>query len=269
MTEKQHVLLPLVETVVFQSNLLGRKVYYSVIEPERSREIRTTRSVLYLLHGLFGSHQNWTENTQILRYAREKDFIIVCPDAGDRWYTDDPACERANYESFILNEIIPDAEERFTAGRSRSRRAIAGISMGGYGALKFALRRPDTFCLAASMSGAFNAAEILNIAPRQEVVPSISTVFGTNDELRCRNSLTQLIENFPNDRVAELPRIYFDCGDSDEFFEANVAFDLRLKDKHVPHEFLQRRGDHSWEYWNRNLENIIELAGDEFAKEGA
>jgi S-formylglutathione hydrolase FrmB len=260
----QRSVSPLVETIVFQSKLLGRRVNYTVIEPARSRDAVGKRGVLFLLHGLFGSHENWTSNTDILEYAREEDFIIVCPDAGDSWYTDNPANPKHNFESYILDEIIPDAETRLDCGGSRDKRAVAGISMGGYGAFKFAFRRPGTFCFAASMSGAFHAAEIGTGEARQEVVPSIMAVFGGDPELRMQNSLRKLVDDLSTDRIGELPSLYFDCGTDDDFIRANNDFSRQLSERCVPHEFVRRPGGHDWNYWNNNLEKIIHLAGKNF-----
>jgi putative tributyrin esterase len=265
MKQKQKALLPLVETVVYKSKLLDKKVYYSVIEPERSRDTAVKRGVLFLLHGLFGSHENWTANTTILEYAREQEFIIVYPDAGDGWYTDSNAIPKHNFESFILDEIIPDAEARFDCGGSRDKRAIAGISMGGYGAFKFAFRRPKLFCFAASMSGAFHAAEIHDDEARQEVAPSIKAVFGHDQDLRMQNSLQNLIVNFPEDRIGELPPFYFDCGTDDDFIRLNEDFSRLLIERAVPHEFVRHIGAHDWNYWNGNLEKIILLTAKYFA----
>ncbi|HLA96297.1 MAG TPA: alpha/beta hydrolase family protein [Pyrinomonadaceae bacterium] len=253
------VVLPLVETVVYRSHLLDRKVYYSVIEPQPLREVAGKRSVLYLLHGLFGSYQNWAANTDILKYAREQKFIIVCPDAGDGWYTDNPATPNHLFESYILNEIIPDAEKRFDCGGERKKRAIAGISMGGYGAFKFAFRRPEMFCFAASMSGAFHAAEIGDDERRQEAVPSIKAVFGEDKDLRSRNSLLKMAADDSN--RDDLPAFYFDCGTGDDFIEVNENFSRLLSEQSISHDFMRKPGGHDWAYWDANLQNIIQIAG--------
>ncbi len=264
MKQQQGLLPPLVETVVLKSELLGKKVYYSVIEPERSRDVNAKRSVLFLLHGLFGSHENWTANTRILEYLRDKNFIVVCPDAGDSWYTDNPSIPGHAYESYLLDELIPDAERRFNAGGERERRGIAGISMGGYGAFKFAFRRPEMFAFAASMSGAFHAASVRDGEQRQEVVPSIMNVFGHDDNVRANNDLFRFTADLSTEQISELPQLFFDCGCDDEFFQVNKEYSDLLHNAGIPHTFEQRPGGHSWSYWNINLKNLLDLADKKF-----
>lgn len=248
------------EIVRFESDLLGCETYYRAILPES----RQTSGVLYLLHGLFGSPENWIENTDVIRYAASRNFLIICPDGGDNWYTDNPAAGH-QHESFILDELIPHAEGKFNIGGSRGSRAIAGISMGGYGAFKMAFHRPELFCLAASLSGAFHAAEIETRGDRwSELLPSIYNIFGEDLRLRKQNSLPAIVLNYPADKIAGLPHFYFDCGIEDEFLQANAALAELMRNKGITHEFRQFPGGHDWDHWNLRLENILEKTADHF-----
>lgn len=264
MKEKKEYVKPLVETVVMNSSILGRKVYYDVIEPEPSIDLGETRAVLYLLHGLFGDRTNWVEKTNILSYLSDKDFVVVCPDAGDHWYVERAGAEGPSYERFILDEVIPDAEQRFSAGGSRGRRAIAGISMGGYGAFKMAVRRPGDFCFAGSMSGAFHAASITEDEPRKEIVPSVMEVF-SSQEVRLANDVFSLIRgSVVRGMDGRLPTLYFDCGDADELLPANRQLDRLLNELSVDHEYRELPGGHDWAYWDRNLSQLIDRVSDTF-----
>ena len=142
-----------------KSGLMGREMPYRVILPPgyaaRSQE---RFPVIYLLHGLTGHYNNWTDLTKLGDYSQRYRVIIVTPEGGDGWYTDSSANPTDKYESYIIQELIPEVERKYRTLPTRDKRAIAGLSMGGYGALKFGLKYPEKFVLAGSFSGALGAA---------------------------------------------------------------------------------------------------------------
>ena len=145
-----------VETVQFQSKLVNATLPYNVILPPGYRESRTTRyPVLYLLHGWAGHYTDWVTRTNVADYAAQYRLIVVMPEGNDSWYVDSAGVATDKYESYILKELIPDVDKRYRTIQSRYGRAVAGLSMGGYGAIKYGLKYPATFVFAASMSGAF------------------------------------------------------------------------------------------------------------------
>src|SRR5436853_1864154 len=147
-----------VETVQFQSNLVNATLPYNVILPPDYRASSTTRyPVLYLLHGLTGHYSDWLTKTNVADYAAQYRIIIVMPEGKDGWYTDSATVPNDKYESYILKELIPDVEKRYRTIETRFGRGVAGLSMGGYGALKFGLKSPGTFAFAGSISGALAA----------------------------------------------------------------------------------------------------------------
>lgn len=243
-----------------RSEFLGGEIPFHAVFPESYENSSAEIPVLYLLHGLFGSFDNWLTNTKILEYAAECSFIIVCPEGGDSWYADSPHLENHFYESYFFDELIPAVEKRFDAGKSRGKRAIAGLSMGGYGAFNFALRRPEIFCFAASMSGAFHAAEIFIDDSWAELQPSIFAVFEKDDLLRAKNNLFQIIKRFPAHKLARLPFFYFDCGTEDSFLPINIRLAEAFRGRGIAHEFKLFSGGHDWNYWNIQLENILHIA---------
>src|SRR5690348_10102009 len=146
-----------VEIVKFQSKIVNTTLPYNVILPADYDASRTTRyPVLYLLHGLDGHYSDWLSRTNVADYASEYSLIVVMPEGNDGWYTDSAILATDKYESYILKELLPDVEERYRTIQARYGRAIAGLSMGGYGAIKFGLKSPQTFVFAASMSGVLN-----------------------------------------------------------------------------------------------------------------
>src|SRR5215210_5007210 len=145
-----------IETVRFQSKLVNTTLPYNVILPTDYKTSRTTRyPVLYLLHGLTGHYNDWVARSNIADYAADYRMIVVMPEANDSWYTDSATVATEKYETYILRELIPDVQQRYRTIEARYGRAIAGLSMGGYGAIKFGLKSPATFIFAGSMSGAF------------------------------------------------------------------------------------------------------------------
>lgn len=245
-----------VETVRFQSKLVGASLPYNVILPTDYDTSKTTRyPVLYLLHGLTGHYSDWAARSNVADYARPYRIIIITPEGNDSWYID-------KYESYILEELIPDVQQRYRTIEARYGRAIAGLSMGGYGAIKFGLKSPATFVFAASMSGAFGVTRFTEKDVSQVWHASLKLFGPLGSETRKANDLFHIIESFPAARVAAFPYFYFDCGTEDEPLIFNYNRDLArlMFDKKIPHEFRQLPGDHSWAYWDRQISHILEIA---------
>src|SRR6267143_6493097 len=149
-----------VEVVQFNSPVLGKGMPYSVVLPRGYRLItsrRTRYPVLYLLHGWREHYNSWLKQTALMQYASDYQLIIVTPEGDNGWYTDSATITSDQYETYLLYELISDVDSRYRTIQDRRGRAVAGNSMGGYGALKFGLKHPETFTLAASMSGALDA----------------------------------------------------------------------------------------------------------------
>ena len=240
----------------FRSELLGKEVLLHAIFPKKHESFTKQLPVLYLLHGLFGRFDNWLTNTKIVEYAQKNSFVIICADGSDSWYSDSSLIPNHFYESYFLDELIPAVEENFNIGKTRQKRAIAGLSMGGYGAFKFAFRRPQMFSFAASMSGAFHASEIYDDEVLQE---SIFRVFGNNHSIRNENDLFKTAANFPAGQIAELPYFYFDCGTNDGFLPFNRSFHELLQQRAIAHDFKIFPGEHDWDYWNSQLKKILKI----------
>ncbi len=144
------------------SKLMKREMPYRVILPvgyENSNE-KTFYPVIYLLHGLTGHYNNWTDSTKLVEYAKNYKFIIVTPEGANGWYSDSVSAPNDKYESYIIQELIPEIEKKFRAKTDRENRVIAGLSMGGFGAMKFGLKYPEKFRLIGSFSGALGIVPI-------------------------------------------------------------------------------------------------------------
>ena len=245
-----------VETVRFQSKLVNATLPYNVILPTDYDTSRTTRyPVLYLLHGLMGHYDDWIARTNIADYAADYRIIVVMPEGNDSWYID-------TYETYILKELIPDVQERYRTIEARYARAIAGLSMGGYGAIKFGLNSPATFVFAASMSGAFGVTRLTDKETPESWRESMKPFAAPGSETRTANDLFEIIGKFTAAQISSLPYFYFDCGteDSPLIFPYNRELAALMFDKKIPHEFRELPGDHSWAYWDQQVQEVLKIA---------
>ena len=251
------------QTFTLHSRLLAHDVSYRVIVPaeyDQPAKSATRYPVIYLLHGLDGHFDNWTDKTSLADYVANFNFIVVTPEGNNGWYTDSATVANDKYESYIVQELIPEIDRRFQTIAERRGRAIAGLSMGGYGSIKFGLKHPEMFSLVGSFSGAFDAP--LRTAKTPNLWPSIPIVFGAEGgKTRTDNDVFALLRAVPTDRIAGLPFIYFDCGTEDPFLAINRDFDALLLEKKVPHEYRELPGKHNWEYWNQQVPEFLQVAG--------
>jgi S-formylglutathione hydrolase FrmB len=215
--------------------------------------------VIYLLHGLAGHYDNWTDKTKLAEYAGAYKFIIVTPEGGDGWYTDSSTTRNDRYESYILKELIPEIDRKFRTVPNRDHRLIAGLSMGGYGAIKFGLKYPKLFSLVGSFSGALDAP--LRGQNSEFLRPSIISVFGPEgSNIRKDNDIYSIVREIAADQLKNLPFIYFDCGTEDSFININRDFDSLLIEKRIPHEFRELPGKHEWPYWDSQVQEFLRVA---------
>jgi len=261
-----------IETVQFQSNLINATLPYNVILPPDYRQSKTTRyPVLYLLHGWAGHYTDWVTRTNVADYAAQYRIIVVMPEGNNSWYVDGAPVKTASgterpgdkYESYILRELLPDVDQRYRTIQSRYGRGIAGLSMGGYGALKFGLKYPSTFAFAGSMSGALAAATWTEEEMKtvKAVYDSLPPVFGpTGSEVRKANDVFQITQGLSASRIAALPYFYLDAGTEDFFFAVNHQFAQLLREKKIPHEYRELPGDHSWQYWDQQVKEVLKVA---------
>lgn len=251
-----------------ESKLMGRQMPYRVVLPIGYKDPANAAKrypVLYLLHGLTGHYDNWTSRTGLPKYAEAYQAIIVTPEGDNGWYTDSTTNPRDKYESYIIKELIPEIDSRYRTDAVRSRRAIAGLSMGGYGALKFGIKYPDLFSLAGSFSGALRAAQF-NDKNAGAIGKSIEEIFGPEGgETRNANDIFKIISEMPAEKIKSLPFIYLDCGTEDFIFQQSRDFSALLIDKKAAHEYRELPGTHNWQYWDQQVREFLAVANRIFA----
>lgn len=255
-----------VETVQLQSRLIGKTLPYNVILPrDYQTSPRSRYPVLYLLHGFSGHYSDWVARSNLADYAAEYRMIVVTPEGNDGWYTDSAGTAADKYESYILQELIPDVDRRFRTIQTRYARGIAGLSMGGYGALKFGLKYPDRFAFAGSLSGAVETASWTedDLKDLKAIRDSVFGVFGpVGSETRKRNDLVEITRGLTPARVAGLPYLYLDCGTEDFLVDMNQRFAALLREKKIPHEYRELPGNHNWEYWDQQVREVLKIAAE-------
>jgi putative tributyrin esterase len=234
-------------TLHFLSPALSKACSMNVIFPE-SRAGSPPFPVFYLLHGLSDDHTIWTRRTSIERYVSELPLIVVMPDGGRGFYSD--AAQGPAYERHIIEDVIGFVDRTFRTIAAREGRVIGGLSMGGYGAIKLALKYPDLFCSAVSHSGALG---ITRRPVREDLRPELLRIFGPSPAGGPDDpfSLAEKIDR------ARLPAIRIDCGVEDGLLEANRQFHQHLEKLGIPHEYEEFPGAHTWDYWDRHVQEAI------------
>ncbi len=247
------------------SKLMSREMPYRVILPSNynPKDQKTTYPVLYLLHGLTGHFDNWQSKTKINDFSRNYNFIIVMPEGNDGWYSDSISNPNDKYESYIMQELIPEIEKKFHAKSNREGRVIAGLSMGGYGSIKFGLKYPDKFVLVGSFSGALLAAswsaKTLGNGWKA-LTDSIMSVYGADDsQTRKDNDIYKIAREVSPEKIKNLPFIYLDCGTEDGLIQPNRDFAFVLSEKKIPHEYRELPGKHDWIFWNSQISEFLEV----------
>lgn len=255
-----------VETVPFHSTLVGAELPYYVVLPTdyaQPAQRATRYPVLYLLHGFGGGPEQWL-GLNLLEYTAARSMIVVLVEGRNSWYTDSASAPDDKFESYIVRELIPDVDRRYRTRAARDGRGVAGLSMGGYGALKFGVKYPEMFAFAASMSGAVGVSswrtedELPNSPSLRR---SLIATFGAADNpVHIANDLYRLAREVPAERIANLPFLYLDCGTEDFLFETNRVIADILVQRRIPHEYRQLPGSHSAPYWRTQLREVIEMA---------
>ena len=244
----------LAKDAVFHSTSLQRDMRYRVLYP-RDYANGGRFPVLYLLHGLYGDYLNWDTRTGLENYARNLPLLIVMPDANDSWYTNSATVPQDKFEDYIAKDLISEVDENYRTIRDRHGRAIAGLSMGGYGALKLGLKYPELFVFAGSLSGALNAPQKLDTL-RPDFRAKLLEVFGNQGSpQRTENDIFLLLNS---SRQTPYPYLSLACGEDDFFVDANRAFVLQLSSRKLVYQYHETPGGHTWEYWDGALEPMLQ-----------
>lgn len=240
--------------VDYYADALGVQTRMHVLLPQRLAAGKA--KTLYLLHGMSDDEGTWMRRTSIERYAEEKGLAVVMPDGGLGWYTD--MYRGLAWFKFISGEL-PALCRRFFPILSDKREDtyIGGNSMGGYGALKCALRAPRTFSKVISLSGALDAADtaVNNTVPAtrrywEDVFGPAEDVSGSeNDLFAAATALTD---------PALRPRIYMWCGTEDFLYAQNIRMRDHLRALGYDLTYEESPGDHQWRHWDKKIADALD-----------
>ncbi len=203
---------------------------------------------LYLLHGLSDDHTIWLRRTSIERYAGKYGICVVMPFAAKSFYTD--MKYGMNYYTYIAKELPSRICEFFNVSDRREDNFVAGLSMGGYGALKIALRECDRFCAGAGLSA------VTDIAARAKDMSRISLpIFGKECEVDADDDLFALAEKRKND--PNRPRLYLGVGTEDFLYGENQLFKAKLEENGYDLTYRESQGSHTWEFWDEYIQYVL------------
>lgn len=249
-----------VDTLEVKSAALGKASRAGVVLPDSYRKSKAAYPVLYLLHGGRGNYRDWLSKTPdkqlVHRLADQYQVIIVTPDAGySSYYVDSPIDKNSQYETFITRDLLAQVDDTYRTIRDRKGRIITGLSMGGHGALYLATRHPDLFCAAGSMSGALDLNTTNWKLPAEnlaEINGRLEKIMGPRNstpDFYQANSVVNLSEKINANKLA----LIIDCGVDDFLLEPNRELHRRLVYNKTPHDYTERPGGHTWEYWENAL----------------
>jgi len=246
----------LLQDRTFQSESLARSMRHRILLPADYFHSERTYPVLYLLHGWHGDYQNWSTLTKLTEYAKQLPLIVVMPDANDSWYVNSATAPQDKYDSYIARDLVAEVDAHWRTIRYAGHRAIAGLSMGGYGAVKFGEKFPDLFRFAGSISGAFNAPAPELGQSRSDLAPSLAKAYGAPaSTIRSDNDDYKLLDRV---KPADAPYFYIDCGSGDvTFLASNRAVAAALSQHKLAYEYHEFPGTHSWQYWDARLPDLL------------
>lgn len=249
--------MALLEGNVF-SKVLGMDTGLTVYLPQGSRNACSgDRPVLYLLHGLSDNHSTWVRNSMAALYAEQVGMALVCPEVQRSFYMDMDA--GAAYFTYIAEELPRMCRDLFHITDDPAKTYIAGNSMGGYGALKAALRYPKSFAAAGSFSGAVDVkarfqAESFGLSLKERAG-------AVGDAVQAQDDLLMLTARAVNTGY-RLPSLYLTCGLSDFLYEDNKRFRQQLDFLHIPYAYEEWAGEHNWSFWNTSIQRFLQFLGN-------
>lgn len=244
----------------FFSEVLGVSTSMDVILPQTTRGqigmdgrvLSSKHPTLYLLHGLSDDHTIWQRRTSIERYVAPMGLAVVMPAVHRSFYTD--MVHGYRYWTFVSEELPDVCRSFFHLSDAREDNFVAGLSMGGYGAFKMALRCPDRFAAAASLSGALDLARIAESVLSDA---EMKTIFGDLKKVRgSENDLFYLAEKIASSQGPK-PMLYQCCGTEDHLYQDNLRFKEFAKKHSLDLTYKEGPGSHEWGYWDRMIQDIL------------
>lgn len=264
------------ESLELKSLLLNRTVKYSVYLPPGYETSERRYPVLYLLHGYSDNEMGWIQFGKAPETAdaaiasgEVAPMIIVMPDAGLSWYLNS-FDGKAPYEDMFFQELIPHIDRYYRTRPVKEFRAIAGLSMGGFGSLVYSLKHAEMFSSCVAFSAAVRTTDDILNPPADRGDIWYAQVYGKADKQTIanhwnQNNVLDLVAVLPADSINRV-RLYIDCGDKDYLSKGNAQLQIALIDKKVNYEFRVRAGAHNWPYWRTGLHDALMFVSKSFTR---
>ena len=249
-----------VDTIAVYSPSMKKTLKAAISFPSGYEKGESRYPVVYLLHGGSGAFSDWhqkvTEKGIVNQMAEEHKVLIVTPGVGPAsYYYDSPLLDSVRYETYMIQELIPFIDKNYRTLAQKESRAITGLSMGGHGAITLAAKHPTLFIAAGSMSGVMNidtdlwkVGEEFRSLRKKGQIEMLGPI---NYQGPLFNPYTAvgLVDQLKNQKVS----LIIDCGVDDFLIETNRQMHSLLMEKKVAHEYIERPGAHTWNYWTEAL----------------
>ncbi len=215
--------------------------------------------VLYLLHGTGDDHRTWCDYTDIERYVAEMGLIVVMPDCEWSWFLNDPRPGGEQWESYVVEDMVAFMDANYNTIAARGGRALAGLSMGGYGALHLGMKHPAVFSMVSSHSGALYFGNHPRAAtPGRDVTAVNELAIGVNAAET--GDVWKLAERYLANLAADYPlAVRIDCGADDHQLPDNRNLHAHLDAIGFPHTYDEFSGAHTWRYWDTNIGKTLQF----------
>jgi len=264
------------DSLIHKSKILNKDKKFALYLPPGYESTKRSYPVLYLLHGGNGNQTDWIKegNMQIIvdeaiKVGKAEPMIIIMPDAEATYYMNNVK-GKYQFEDYFMKELIPYIEQQYRCRPEKKYRALAGLSMGGFGSLLYAVHYPEHFSACAAMSAAVRTDEQIKELPPDEYARRYRTAMGENTNVDQRitdfwnkNSILYLVNYIPEEQKKAV-RIYLDCGDDDRLYKGNALLHIALRDLSIPHEYRVRNGGHEWQYWRTGLPDALHFISESF-----
>jgi len=239
------------------SAALGFATHLEILFP-RGQAYTPVKKVLYLLHGLSDNCTAWLYKTRISEYAKANQYIVIMPEVQRSFYSD--MAHGSKYFTYVSKELPETCEKLFNIKHTPENTYVAGLSMGGFGAMKCGLARPDFYAACASFSGALDMkSRVENVKKTGEnQIPELAAILGEALNYPDDSDLFHLASEAVTKPAK--PRVLITCGDTDFLLEDNRRFNAHMQGLNYGHTYMEWPGGHSWDFW----ENCLPLAFDFF-----
>lgn len=246
-----------VDTLAIPSVAMGKTYNAAVVLPNSYAKGKTKYPVMYLLHGAYGHFRDWlksTPNKSVVKdLADQYNMIIVMPEGETfSFYLDSKSNKESQFETYITKEVLQKIDQTYRTIAEKKGRVITGLSMGGHGALSLSAKHPELYLAVGSMSGALDMGSMLNRDNADQVKKLMQPVFGDesgNRELYEANAVLGMIDKI---KANKMPLI-IDIGVDDFLIESNRELHRRMVYEKIPHDYTERPGAHTWEYWENSV----------------